>query len=287
LGRFGAAIGVAKLLSLDIDGISRAMGLAATQAAGLRETFGTMCKPFHPGKAAMDGVMSALLSSRGFSAPVAILEGKAGFLNVLSDSPKPEAAMNELGKRYFFLENSYKPYASCRLTHPVINSVKQLRVDIAPQDVVSIDLFLGPLCLDAAGIKTPRTGLEAKFSVFHCAALALVQGDASAAHFNDDQVMDPLLVDLREKVRVTPVEGMKDGEARVVVTTKDGRTLEAHVSAPKGDPVNPMSFDDLVEKFKLLSGTVLSGEKVNRIVEMVEGMDDVEDVGQLVRYCHV
>ena len=122
------------------------------------------------------------------------------------------------------------------MTHPVIDLARELGKDVTPREVQSIEIFMCPLCLDAAGIESPQTGLEAKFSVFHCAALAFVKGTASDSDFDDEQVKGPLIAEVRRKVVFRPVSGMKDGEARLVITTRDGGKREACVCAPRGDP---------------------------------------------------
>jgi len=112
-GVFGAVTGAAKLLKLDVDKIVQAFGICGTQASGLRQVFGTMCKPFHAGKAAMDGVMSAFLAEKGFTSSTEIIEGELGILQVLTDYPDQDRITEGLGSRYHISDVSFKPYPTC------------------------------------------------------------------------------------------------------------------------------------------------------------------------------
>ena len=158
LGRFGAAAGVGKLLNLDARQLCNAFGLAATQAGGLRDVFGTMGKSFHAGKAAMDGALSALLARRGFSGPEDILSPNSGFSTVFSSEYDPDRLTNDLGKSYQILEDSLKPYAACLLTHPVIDGLITLKEEdrIDHRRVERIDLEVSPLAVKVAGNTNPK-----------------------------------------------------------------------------------------------------------------------------------
>jgi len=211
-GRFGAAVASGKLLGLSLEEMKQAMGLAGTQSAGLRLVFGTMAKPFHPGKSAFDGVLSAILAQRGFTCAPDIIEGKKGYVEALGDDSKLEPMVKNLGKKYEVLNNTFKPYAACLMTHPTIDAILEMRnkYRLKPEEVVSIDCQVAKFCLDAAGQSEPKTGLAGKFSTCYVAALALAEGAAGEDMFNDKKVVEPKLVALQKKVRAKVVPGYSE-----------------------------------------------------------------------------
>ena len=287
-GRFGAAAAAGKLLGLSVEQMKMALGLAGTQAAGLRLVFGTMAKPFHPGKSAFDGVLSAILAGQGFTCAPDILEGKKGFLSVLGDDQSSlEPMVKGLGKKYEVLRNTFKPYAACLLTHPTIDAVIQMRnqYSLKPEDIEQISCDVAKFCLDAAGQAEPKTGLAGKFSAYYCAALALTEGAAGEDLFTDKKVLDPKMVALRKKVKARVVPGLKDTEAKVSITTKDGKKYSAHVEIPKGDPRNPPTDRELEDKFRSLTASALGKARMERLIETIWGLEKVGNVRQLIRLC--
>jgi 2-methylcitrate dehydratase PrpD len=287
-GRFGAAVAAGKLLGLSLDQMKMAMGLAGTQAAGLRLVFGTMTKPFHPGKSAFDGVLSALLAQRGFTCAPNIIEGKKGYLEALGDESRLEPMVQSLGKKYEILNNTFKPYASCLMTHPTIDAVLEMRklYRLKPEDIAEISCEVSKFCLDSAGQAEPKTGLAGKFSTYYCAALALAEGAAGEDMFTDRKVLDPKMVALRKKVRARIVPGYEDTQAKVSITAKGGKTYTAYVDTPKGDPRNPPTDQELEEKFRTLAPVALSKPKMDRLVKTVWNLEKVGNVRQLVRLCY-
>jgi len=287
-GRFGAAMAAGKLLGLNLEQMKTAMGLAGTQAAGLRLVFGTMTKPFHPGKSAFDGVLSAVLAQRGFTCAPNIIEGKKGYLEVLGEDSRLEPMVKNLGKKYEVLNDTFKPFAACLFTHPTIDALIQMRnkYHLKPEDVEEISCDVAGFCLDAAGQAEPKTALAGKFSVYYCAALALAEGVAGEDKFTDRKVVDPRLVALRKKVKARAVPGYKDTEAKVTVTTKGGKTYSIYVDTPKGDPRNPPADRELEEKFRTLAPVALSKSKIDRLVKTIWNLEKLGNLRQLVRLCH-
>jgi len=287
-GRFGAAVAAGKLLGLSLEQMKQAMGLAGTQAAGLRLVFGTMTKPFHPGKCAFDGVLSAILAQRGFTCATNIIEGKKGFVEVLGDHSKLEPMVKNLGKRYEVLRDTFKPYAACLLTHPAIDAIIEMRnkYDLRPEDVGEIQCDVARFCLDSAGQVEPRTGLSGKFSTYYCAALALAEGVAGEDMFTDRKVLDPKMVALRKKVKARVVPRFKNTEARVTITTKAGKKYSAYVDRPKGDPRNPPTDQELEDKFRSLAAFVLPQRKIESLVKTIWSLEKLPNMRQLVRLCH-
>ena len=283
LGHFGAAAAAGKLLGLNAAHLAHALGIAGTQAAGLEQSFGTMSKPLHPGKAAMNGLLAALLAREGFTGSTAMLDGPAGlaatFLGVADLSP----AIEDLGKRFEILENSTKFYAACHLTHATIDAARAIRAHVAPahEAVDSVLCRVHPLVLKVAANPSPQTGLEAKFSIAYCAASALVRGEAGEAEFSETAFRDPAVT--RVMMRVTPEAdaAMGIGAAHMTIRFADGRTLEERVAAARGTPANPLTRDEIEAKFRRLADVVLPAERVTRLVTALRGLADLADVSEV------
>jgi 2-methylcitrate dehydratase PrpD len=284
IGRFGAAIAAGKLLGLSLEEMKMALGLAGTQASGLRLVFGTMSKPFHAGKSAYDGVLSAILAQRGFTSAPNIIEGEKGYFEVLGDDSKLEPMAHGLGKRYEVLRNTFKPYAACLLTHPIIDAVIKIRNEhgLKPEKIEAIECDVGNFCLDAAGQTEPKTGLAGKFSVYYCAALALIEGAAGEDMFTDKKVLDAKMVVLRKKVKARVVPGYKNTEAKVSITIKGGKEYSAYVDIPKGDPRNPLTDEELESKFRSLASSALSKPKVDLLIKSIWNLEKIGDVRKLM-----
>lgn len=198
-GVFGAAAASSLLLELTEQQTVWALGIAATTACGLREMFGSMCKPLHVGWAARSGLYAALLAQRDFTSSESAIEGKRGFGRVLATEFNGEAITAGLGHGWELLQNTYKPFACGIVVHPAIDGCIQLRREhrLRADEIASVNLRVHPLVLDLTGKTEPQTGLEAKFSVFHCAAVALIDGAAGVAQFSDERVRDESVVALR------------------------------------------------------------------------------------------
>jgi len=286
-GRFGAAAGAAKILGLDAAQIVNAIGIAGTQSGGVRQVFGTMCKPFHAGKAAMDGVLAALLAGKGFTSSDSMIEGKFGFLDIFSPEPKPEKVMEGAGSDFTIMNVGFKPYASCAGTHTTIDAVKDIRSreKLAADDVLAIELELAKLPLDAAGIVEPGKALEGKFSVYHCAALAFLEGTVGENQFTDEKVNSPEIVSLRKRVKAKLNPDFKMMDAKVTVVTRDGRRIESFVSNSKGLPGNMMTVAEMEEKFMSLATMALPRENAVKLIEKINNLENVKDVNEIISLC--
>src|SRR6266446_834488 len=281
LGHFGAVVAAGKLLGLTAPQLGRALGIAGTQAAGLEQSLGTMCKPLHPGKAAMNGLLAAQLAREGFTGPAGILDARPGlpgtFLGVTDLSP----ALDDLGTRFEILDNSTKLYAACHLLHATIDAGRAIRARSAPapEAIATVECHVHPLAVKVAAIAEPRTGLEAKFSVAYCAALALTGGEAAESEFATTP--DPALVELAGRIR--PVADLALGipEARMRVRLRDGRVLDEVVRAARGTPGHPVSRPEVEEKFRRLAGVVLPAGQVGRLLETLRHLPALADVGAL------
>jgi 2-methylcitrate dehydratase PrpD len=283
LGHFGAAAAAGKLLGLDHARLAHALGIAGTQAAGLEQSFGTMSKPLHPGKAAMNGVLAAMLAREGFTGSTAMLDAPHGLAGTFLGVTDISRAAEDLGKRFELLENSTKGYAACHLTHATIDAARAIRARSAPaaEAVESIVCHVHPLTLKVANNRAPRTGLEAKFSIAFCTAVGLLRGDAGEAEFDDASVRDDAVT--RVMARVTPEAdtALGIGAARMTVRLADGRVLEERITAARGTPGNPLTRDELEGKFRRLAEVVLPVERVDRLVETLRRLPDVRDLAEV------
>jgi 2-methylcitrate dehydratase PrpD len=287
MGRFGAAAGTAKLLNLRLAEIINTFGVAGTQIAGLRETFGTMCKPFNAGKAAMDGVLSAYLAKRGFDSSKKIFEGKYGIGRVFAPKADANKLLDGIGTDYKITGVAFKRYASALATHSTIEAIKEIKAKehLTAQDVHKIDIELGKLPLSVIDNKEPKRVLESKFSIHHCAALAFIEGSAGHNMFTNKKLNDPKLVDFRKKVKTELNPNFSRFETKIRIITIDGNRFERYIPEPKGSPENPMTFEEMKNKFKGLVYPILSREKAKQIFYKIKGLEDLVDISELIALC--
>jgi 2-methylcitrate dehydratase PrpD len=285
-GMLGAAAGCARLLQLDLEKTAMALGIAASQPVGLREQFGTMTKPFHPGGAARAGLMSALLASRGFTASGKAIEAPRGFVQVVSDKRAWNEVTDELGRRFEISFNSYKPFACGIVIHPSIDACVQLRdKGVKAEDVERIELHVHSLVLELTGKKTPKDGLQGKFSVYHGCAVGLIYGRAGEPEFSDAVVNDPRVVALRDKVQATVDDSIDEAAVRVTAVLKDGRRVEVNVEHAIGSLQRPLSDAQLEQKFRSLVEPVLGAARAGEITQQCWNFAQLADVAKLTGMC--
>jgi 2-methylcitrate dehydratase PrpD len=290
LGTMGAAAAAARLLGLDAAQTRTALAVAASQASGLKENFGTMTKPFHAGHAARSGVLSALLARDGFTASEQALEGPQGYFAVLGAGKREEGVLETLGAPWKILKTgvAVKPYPSCACTHSIIDSALELRRThgITPEQVEQVTVGVNAAVPRILIHSNPRNGLEAKFSGEFTAAAALCEGQVGIATFRDDKTDDPVITGLMKRVRVVVDQGIPgDMErhmwTRLTVRLRDGREFAIAPRAVPGHPGLPLSMDQLREKFADCARIVLSEDRVESVREMVEGLDGCPDLRSL------
>jgi 2-methylcitrate dehydratase PrpD len=250
-GRIGAAAAAAALLRLDEERCMHALGAAATQASGLTASFGTMAKPFHAGKAAMDGVIAAQLAAKGFRAAEGLLESNAGLDRALIQDGSGSIRAADFSS-WEILQNSFKPYAACHLTHPIVDAAKEIRArrpDAAQATLIRAQV--GALAKQVTGDKsgTPATGLEGKFDLKYCVALALHGRTLSAVDFREPLRREPEVEATASRVEVEADSGYGFASARLQLGWKPGDTVAAEVPVAKGHPGNPISWSDMHDKF--------------------------------------
>lgn len=284
-GAFGSAAACGKLLGLDQTQMTWALGLAASQPVGLKIQFGSMTKSFHPGRAAQNGMVAALLAQQGFTADDHALEGKDGWGQALSRSHDWSQVTQGLGERYEAALNTYKPFACGIVTHPAIDAAIQLRNEarITPDEVEAITLHANPLVLSLTGKTDPRTGLEGKFSIYHCVAVALVQGAAGERQFSDDAVHDPQTMALRRRVTVRTDPAVRPEQADLEVRLRGGRVLQRHIEHAIGSLERPMSDAALDAKFTDLTQGVISPDRARHVMDLCRRVETLTDAGEIGR----
>ncbi|HEX4567277.1 MAG TPA: MmgE/PrpD family protein [Vicinamibacterales bacterium] len=279
-GVFGSAAACGRLLGLSEQQMRWALGLAATQPVGLREMFGTMTKSFHPGRAAQNGLTSALLAKENFTSSDAGLEAKTGWTHVLSTSCDFSQITSGLGQHYEIALNTYKPFACGVVLHPIIDACLQLRAahHLTPDTIERIDLRVHPLVLELTGKRSPKTGLESKFSVYFAAAVALASGGAGVKQFTDEWVRRPDVVSLSERVFTTVDPSIGEAQARATITLNDGRRVDTFVEHAVGSAERPMSDADLDAKVRDLCDGVLPPAQTRRVIDVCRNIEREPDV---------
>jgi 2-methylcitrate dehydratase PrpD len=267
-GTLGAAAACARLLKLDVQKTAMALGIAASQPVGMREQFGTMTKPFHPGGAARAGMMSALLASQGYTASPKALEAPRGMMQTVSTKNDWNEITGELGQRFEISFNSYKPFACGIVIHPSIDACAQLRAQgVTPEQIERIELKVHSLVLELTGKKEPADGLQAKFSVYHGCAAGLSFGRAAEEEFSDEIVNRADMVALRRKVVATVDDSIDEASADVTAVLKDGRRVHVFVEHAIGSLQNPMTDAMLEGKFHGLSDAILGAGQTGELIK--------------------
>lgn len=281
-GTLGAAAACARLLKLDVAKTAMALGIAASQPVGMREQFGTMTKPFHPGGAARAGLMSALLASQGYTASPKALEAPRGMMQTVSTKNDWSEITSELGQRFEISFNSYKPFACGIVIHPSIDACAQLRAQgVTPEQIERIELKVHSLVLELTGKKEPADGLQAKFSVYHGCAAGLFFGRAAEEEFSDEVVNRADLVALRRKVVATVDDSIDEASADVTAVLKDGRRVHVFVEHAIGSLQNPMTDAMLEAKFRGMSDAVIGAGQTTALIQACWAVGNAGDVRAL------
>ena len=286
-GVFGAAAASSRLLGLTPQQIEHALGIAGTQAMGLREVFGSMTKPFHAGKAAENGLLAAQLAQRGFTSISAeskgILEGARGFAAVMAEGYDLATLTRGLGEAWELPEIAIKAHACGQANQPLLGSMAQLRTKpgVTPDNIESIHGTVQRMAPGLATRRHPQKGLEGKFSYHHAMACVLVDGHAYPRQFTDAKVNDPLIISLRDRITVTEDPSLRRRAAAVSVTLKDGTTHSVTTEFALGTPGNPMSDAQLEDKFRALAGEILPQENVDLLAERLWSIESVRSMGEL------
>ena len=284
-GVFGAAAAIGKLLNLSTEQMVWALGLAATQAAGIREMFGSMAKSFQPGRAAQNGLTAARLAAADFSAGERALEGPRGFAPVTAREYDLSKITAGLGQNFALMANAYKPYACGLVVHPTIDGCSQIRERDRPDpmQVKSIELKVAPLVLDLCNKRELKRALQSKYSIYHAAAIGLVRGKGGIQEFTEEAVADPVLSRLRDLVTVAADESVTEDQVDIKVTLNDGTTHALFVEQSLGNVHRPLSNSQLDDKFRDQGVLALPDSQVAQLIEDCWRIDELEDAGEIAR----
>ena len=286
-GVFGAAAAASKILELDQEQAINSLGIAGSQAAGSMEFLadGSWTKRLHAGWAAHSGVIAALLAERGFKGPATIIEGRFGFLHSYSDGSDPDRVLANLGKPFEIMRTSIKPHACCRYKQGPIDGILRIIREnkLKPEEVKQVTLGIlkagFPIVAEPKELKyNPKTLVDAQFSMPFGAAVAILYGKASLNEYTQENIESPRIKEMMRRVSCVEDPELetvfpKQWPASVELVTEDGRRFSTRIDYPKGDPENPLTWEELLGKFDDLTSTIYPAERRKKIVSRVQALE--------------
>jgi len=291
LGTIGAAAAASRLLGLDAGAMQHALAIAASEASGVKENFGTMVKPLHAGLAARNGIVAAHLAQAGMTASAAAIDGPQGFLAAMdAERLSLDDVVGDLGDRWEIVDTgiTVKLYPSCAGTHPTLDAVLDLKRDhrFAADDVDAIEIGVDPIVPTILIYDQPASGLEAKFSMPFCVAAAVVHGRVGIDTFDESALHDPAVIALQRRVtmRIDPaIDAAAPSltQANVIVRLRDGRALTAAANGARGYPARPASDDELAAKFLSCATRVLPEDRACALLSALTAIETVADLRTL------
>jgi 2-methylcitrate dehydratase PrpD len=291
-GTFASAAATGKIMGLSQEQLIHALGNAGTQAAGLWEFIsdGAMTKPLHPAKAAQNGLLSSLLAQKGFTGPSRIIEGKQGFVRATSEETNLESIITDLGKHYSMGEVGFKVHAGCRHTNSPVDGTLVLvqQYNLKPEDITKITVRIYQLAMDLTGNLNPKNPTDGKFSISYCVASAIRFRHCNIPVFSQELLDDPQTKNLLKKIRLVVDESLEkefpQGYASIVeIETADGKRYSQRTNYAKGDPENPVGWEEIGLKFKNLCGNRLSEESIEGIIRAADKLDDISDISSIIK----
>jgi len=291
-GTFGSSVAASKILGLQEEGMTSTMGIAGSQAAGSMEFLaqGAWTKRFHPGWAAHNGMIAAHLARKGFRGPTSIIEGRDGFLRAYSDGPDENMILKRIGVDFEILRTSLKPHACCRYMQPAIDGILKIVIEnnLQPDRVENVRLGIlragFPIVVEPKEIKyNPKSIVDAQFSMPFGAAVAILYRKAGLNEFHLSKIRSEEVKRMMDRVECIEDPDLekaypKQWCATVEILTKDGKRYFKKVEYCKGDPENPLSWDEVIEKFYDLSSRLLTRERRLKVVEQVKRLEDIRDL---------
>ncbi|MEE9533396.1 MAG: MmgE/PrpD family protein, partial [Acidimicrobiia bacterium] len=291
-GTMASAVAASKLMGLDVHETRMAMGIAGSEAAGLRRNFGTMTKPFHPGNAARSGVVAAKLASRGYTADPDIIEGRQGYADNFGGVKCNLPAVSQFLGDFYYLASEgtrIKPWPCCGGTHQTLTGVMDLiqKYETNPDDIESIE-HIGPVVPCTGAVLRPEVnrGLEGKFCLAYNIAAALIDRKVDLNTFTDGRSNRGDLREFMKRVRLSQNPDVElrgqhiaDGnpEARLRVHTRDGRLIDLELG-----PAAHLTGDAVVDKFRANASFVFGQEEIGEPIQMVQRLEDLDDVSELM-----
>ena len=296
-GTMGSAVTAGLILGLNQENLVHALGIAGSQASGSMEFLadGAFTKRFHAGWAAQSGIVAAQLAAEGFTGPQTILEGKYGFLHSYANVSHVERILANWGEPFYIMRTSIKPHSCCRYKQGPIDGVLQLMREnqLEPADIEQIKI--GVLKAGFSLVAEPREQkinpesiVDAQFSMPFGAAVAALFGQASLGQYTMDNVNSDRVKEVMEKVVCVEdasldLEFPRKWPASVSISTKDGKSYSTRIDYPKGDPENPLSWEELIDKFKFLVSPVFIEQKANEIVDAVRSLEENSDITAITK----
>ncbi|HEX7889264.1 MAG TPA: MmgE/PrpD family protein [Ramlibacter sp.] len=292
-GTFAAASAAAKLMGMTEEATCRALSIAGSQSAGLRENFGTMTKPFHAGRSSESGVAAAQFASYGWTATDRILEARRGFFSAAGGGYDANAIAGRLGKPWTFAEPgvSIKPHPSGSLTHPGMTEMLRLiqQNDIRAKDVVRVRVGTNHNMPNALIHHRPTNELQAKFSMEFCMAILLLERRAGLNEFTDEVVLRPDVQSMIQKVdfvvdKEAEAAGYHKMTTLIDIELANGRKVSGRADFGKGSPAMPMSYDDVADKFRENAEFAKFPKKqAEEVVAMVRDLESLPSISQLMQ----
>lgn len=285
LGMLGAAAAACVVLGLDEQQVSHAMGLAATQVSGLTASFGTMAKPFHPGKAAMDAIIAAQLAANHMHAATQLFDGPSGVVPTLLQDREMDYRVPSFDEGWEITRNSFKPYAACQLAHAAIDGALLARDQLKGRQIEKIKAFVHPLAVKIAGVADPKTSTEGKFSIGFCIALGLEGHAVTTQDFTPERLADPQIRDITRRVQLIAEDGIERTATRLEFETIDGEHLTFNVEHAFGSIGHPMDLEDLDKKFSTIVNAVLGDRAANELLETLRRFEQPGSLARLSALC--
>jgi len=284
IGHFASVIASGKLLGLNEKQLLNAMGIAGTQACGTQQSFGTMCKSFHAGNAARNGLFAAVLAKEGFTGSINFIEGDKGFLKIFTKCTYHKEVSKNMKNKWYILQNQYKIYPSCFQTHASIKSTQKIMEDshIKYGDIKLIKIWVNPITSKVASNLKPKTGTEAKFSIEYCVSNILLKNQVTEKIFLKSRIEDRTISEIMEKILIVPSELYDLDEALVSVELFDGRIFKEQVKMSEIEIDYNEKRKNIERKFLSITLPIISLEKAKKIVEIVNEVDKLEDIDKLI-----
>jgi 2-methylcitrate dehydratase PrpD len=284
-GGLGAAVAAAKLLGLDEDGMRRAIGIAASQAAGMRAMHGTMTTALMPAQAAQTGLQAALLAARGFTASLIGLEARYGYLSVFAEEPHLPYLLDDFGERFEVLRNTYKPYPCGIVIHPILDACLRLKREhtLDYREIDRVAVKASPSAMALTDRRSATDEFQTHVSLYHWVAVAFVRGTARTVDMLTEVALDPVIVTFQDRITAVRDDGVAPDAAEVAVSLRDGQKLTCRIAHCIGSESQPMTDEQLEEKFLDLAEIGIGVERGRKLIAACRAIETASDVGAIAR----
>jgi 2-methylcitrate dehydratase PrpD len=284
-GGLGAAVAAAKLMALDEDGMRRAIGIAASQAAGMRVMHGTMTTALMPAQAAQTGLQAALLAAQGLTASLIGLEGRYGYLSVFAEEPHLAYLLDDFGERFEVLRNTYKPYPCGIVIHPILDACLRLKRDhtLDYREIERVAIKASPSAMALSDRRNAVDEFQTHVSLYHWVAVAFIRGTARTTDMLTAVALDPVIVGFQDRITAVREDALTPDAAEVMVTLRDGQKLTCRIEHCIGSESQPMTDEQLEDKFLDLAETSIGVERGRKLIAACRAIETASDVGAIAR----